>query len=170
MDDFIPARHLPSCKLPSKHKGQCKPEMLDEMRYQERLIEAFKAVPLYTQEPDFGPERDDGEPMPTMDVCVGCGFPSKGDHDGDETCPVARVEALIRAGEAMGSIVASDDDRCGIGVHSFNSEDAEICECGAMKADGTRRWCEDLHHENRCPPDCRLAWRVRNEMQENGST
>ena len=55
-------------------------------------------------------------------------------------------------------------ERCGIGVHAFNTEDAEVCQCGAMNADGTYRFCvEELHYENRCPPDCRLMWRIRNE-------
>lgn len=49
-----------------------------------------------------------------------------------------------------------DRDKCTTYFHVFNAEDSEICECGAMRADGTYRECVVLHDENRCPARCRL--------------
>jgi hypothetical protein len=43
-------------------------------------------------------------PVLTLDyhLCIGCGFPGKGDHDGDETCPVAVVERLLSEDKTIG--------------------------------------------------------------------
>jgi hypothetical protein len=57
-------------------------------------VNAFKAVPLYIEEPNWSAPEDERETN-LIQICVGCGYPGKGNHDGDETCPVAVVERLL---------------------------------------------------------------------------
>jgi hypothetical protein len=70
-----------------------------EFKRLDRLIEAFKAVPLYIEEPNWSAPEDERD---LLHLCIGCGFPGKGDHDGDETCPVAVVERLLSEDKTIG--------------------------------------------------------------------
>lgn len=58
------------------------------------LLEALLALPRYSTERNWS----SNDPDATIEICNCCGFPGVGDHDGQEDCPVARVEALLREG------------------------------------------------------------------------
>lgn len=66
------------------------------------LLAAYQALPLYAQEPDLTVEREGDEDYPTIDMCIGCGFPRDFDHDGTD-CPVARIERLLTRNSARDS-------------------------------------------------------------------
>lgn len=54
------------------------------------LIAAYRNLPLYQTDRNWSSD----DPDDTVEICIGCGFPGIGDHDGDESCPVAVIEAL----------------------------------------------------------------------------
>ncbi len=57
----------------------------------------------------------------------------------DALALAADLTLSIKAALAAERGEAEEYEPCGPGVHSFNSEDATVCACGQMRADGTYR-------------------------------